>query len=346
MEAKHSVQKKIISVDSMFATKYTSSTNFIHELSEPIKNIVGMKLLSGEYPLTTERTLYLNVDKTNIKPVFGSFNSKYSYILRFDGSAGRTIFSDLLNESYLIKEETPDLKQIEFKIYTSEGNLHSFGTDKLSVQSITPSVSPTTVTTTANHGLTSGDIVRIFDVDNGSSGSMNGTINSQWTATVTSPTTFTIPLDSSSESASQPVTGEPLTAYKLGLGSVIEPDVSYKGLTPDTYSAHADGTQISTLLPHGLLQGGKITISGFNNGTLTSDNEKINQRHYVKNILDSTNFTIGTTLSAYPATNLKTGVSTYLLGSRGHVRVDKYQCSFDLMFLTRFDVKNSILNKY
>lgn len=60
--------------------------------------------------------------------------------------------------------------------------------------------SPTTFTTTAAHGFTTGATVTIASVvDNGPGGDIESTFNgNSYTLTVTAPTTFTVPVDSSS----------------------------------------------------------------------------------------------------------------------------------------------------
>jgi hypothetical protein len=337
--------KKIVSVDSIFADTYVSSCDFVYNLPEPVLNIKYVKLLGGTYPQTTERTLFLDLVDFNKKPVSGPYNGKYNHVLRFDGTAGRTIFQDLLNEGWMFKEDKIRLNQMRIRVYDSDSQVHSFGTDAVGIAQITGG-SPTSIQTSANHGLVNGDIVRIFDVDNMSTISLNKGMNSRFVVTVTGANTFTVVFDTTGEAANQPKTGQSTTAYKLGLNSEIMLETDYSYIDPNTYTAHADGTQISTFVAHNLVVGQTIRISGFDNGATASDNNKINGQHQVIRVINPTNFTIGAALSAYPVNSPKTGVITYALGSHGSVRIDKMQCSFDFMFITQEEFKSSKLNKY
>jgi len=72
--------------------------------------------------------------------------------------------------------------------------LNAFYPFQSTIQSITKA-NPVVVTTTAAHGLLSGNIVRINTVYNGTMPEIN---NQQGIATVLSPTTFSMPIDSTS----------------------------------------------------------------------------------------------------------------------------------------------------
>lgn len=339
------IDKKIVSVDSMFASNYTSSCDFVFDLNETISHIKYVKLLSGSYPETTERSLFLDMIDFNKKPVQGPLNGRYSYVLRFGGSAGRTNFQDLQNEGWIFKEDKPRLNQIRMKIYDTDSDLHSFGVDSASIRDIT-SGSPTTIRTTINHGLVNGDLIRIFGVDNMSTVTLNKNINYKWTVTVTAADTFTIPLNTTGEGASQPVTGVSTTPYTLGGNSEIVLDTLYNYLQPATYVTHVNGTQVTTTTAHGLSVGQNIRIRGFDNGATVSDNNKMNAQHTIISIISPTSFTIGAALSAYPVNSPKTGIITYLLGSHGSIRIDKMQCSFDFAFFTEQEIKNSKSFRY
>jgi hypothetical protein len=79
---------------------------------------------------------------------------------------------------------------------------------------------PTTITTSAPHGITASTArIRISGFDNGSTSVVNNVINQYWEATITGPSTITIPYNLSGESALQQKTGT-LSPYTLGLGSI------------------------------------------------------------------------------------------------------------------------------
>ena len=73
------------------------------------------------------------------------------------------------------------------------------------------------------HGFTTGDQVLIAGFKNGNSSVVNSLMNIVQTVTVTSTTTFTIPVDLSGQTASQQTTGTQ-APYPLGQGSYILPD--------------------------------------------------------------------------------------------------------------------------
>lgn len=80
--------------------------------------------------------------------------------------------------------------------------------------------SPTIITTASPHGITlSTAKIRITGFDNGSTSLINSGINQYRDATITGPTTMSIPFDLSGESALQQKTNTAIP-YTLGLGSI------------------------------------------------------------------------------------------------------------------------------
>lgn len=79
---------------------------------------------------------------------------------------------------------------------------------------------PTIVTTNIPHGFSNGDLITATGFDNGTSSFINGLINKQNFITVLTPTTFSIPVDLTSQAVAQPLTGTPLP-FPFGRGMLV-----------------------------------------------------------------------------------------------------------------------------
>lgn len=150
--------------------------------------------------------------------------------------------------------------------------------------------SPCTITTTAPHGLTTGNTVTINGV---TGGTFSPTINGSFTnITVTGANTFTV-----ASNCTVVPTGYPL------LRETSNP------------------CRITTLLPHGLSVGNTVTISGVSGGSFTP---AINGTFDVVSVPDATSFTVASACSS-PGTTFTSaqvvGANTLDVASTGMVNV-------------------------
>src|SRR5262249_55207042 len=137
-------------------------------------------------------------------------------------------------------------------------------TPRVNISSIsgTGGAAPCTVNTASPHGLTTGDTVTISGVTGGSFGSP---INAAFQATVTSPTSFTVPVVFNSGAGSAgTVTGATVT-------SAGSPTVNISGISTGNPSC-----TVTTSSAHGLRTGDTVLISGVSGGTFTGGSNAIN----------------------------------------------------------------------
>ena len=194
------------------------------------------------------------------------------------------------------------------------------------VTSVTPG-NPTIITTGQPHGLTTGNIIWMF----GSCGTFSANINSGGlTATVTSPTTFTVPINTTRVfQISSISTGNPCTITTTAPhGMTGTNSVTINGITGGTFSVAINGTftatvtgtntftvpsnctvvptgypvmretsnpcRLTTVQPHGLSTGNIVTISGISGGSFTPT---INGTFAVT-VLDATSFTVASSCAS------------------------------------------------
>lgn len=333
--------------------QWKHSTYFSVSLPQEFKNISKIELVGGCIPnfigknlldYNKEPFLYLNIKElkdnnvyiTGItSPVFAKLHFDYNMSVNYIYL--QTPRKGLMNTN--INENISNLSSLTMQLLGSDGNPIVFGNDLLEIASFS-ATNPTTVTTTTNHGLSTGDKVYISYFKNGSTFNINNHINqsSGHVITVTSPNTFTIPVDLSSEGANQPNTGvEP--PYPLGKYAtiLIGGNTYASGTTPGrmlkkpyTFST-TNPTVITTSSNHGLSTGAIVTISGFDNGTTKYINDLVNHRHKIT-VISPTQFSIPVDLSGQAANQQKTNtIAPYPLGQGSYAMIAHLQTSFDLM---------------
>lgn len=319
----------IIPVNSILADNLRSGSEFTINLSKTIHNIKRITLIGISIPSgTNTNVIYYRITNLNtIKHVSyaGEDYDGVIPILNKNITGGILEIDDNNYESRTTHcSHLRNVNILSFKFYNYLGNPYIINGDKvkLPIVSITPSVSPTTFTVTG-HTLLNGDLITITDVDNAIN---NNTINDTGhVVTVTGPNTFTIPIDSSGNSASQPKTGT-LAPYTFGANSYIYINNNVRN---PIASITGPVTTITTVLDHELTTGATCRIMGMDNGATESDNNLINRTHVVT-VTGAKTFTVEPVLSAYPATAYKTNTPVYLLGSKGYIIIEKHNISFQL----------------
>jgi hypothetical protein len=335
------METNIVTVNSLYSDKHSSSCNFSVDFHQTFVNVLGIKLVGGHIPETSHKFLYYDIAESFDGNIYSPFGSKYCGILRWEpivtGTTVPFITLDSAKFNYRsnhMKTHRDRLNRLSVKIYDMYGNLHSFGNDYLNITSITPG-SPSTITTTTNHGLAIGDIISITDIDNSSSIHMNNLLNNIHTVVGTPALNqFTIAVNTALEPANNYNTNIDDTLYPLGGNGFME-YMTTQRLNIDHLSAHVSGTEVTTKNNHTLLVGDKIKIVGVDNCSTMNDNEIINRYHTVLLVTGANTFVVGTTLSAYPANSMITGIAgpPYLLGSNGHVKLEKFQITLDFQII-------------
>lgn len=346
----------IISINSQDAKfKKNTAGAFICSLPDTMYNVTDIALIQGNIPYTTEFVLYYVINEISDRRVQNINSNRgsmmYNGILRWDTTVGYSTNSrialpklnKLCNYTSL---ETPILRmeRLTFSFYNEDGEPTDFGADNIPISFITPSVSPTHITTTIPHTLNNGDYVYIRDIDNMSTIALNKNINSKWLITKINNSEISIVIDTSSESANQILTSEDSASYDLGSHAVV------KSLTDERFqvvnvTAGAPGTVVLLSRYHNFNINDCITITGMDNGATFEDNSAINSKHYITAVPNNLSITISPVISSYATPATKTGLgSPYLLGSRGYIKIVKKQVSLDLMIRTT-GVQNSLQKK-
>jgi len=321
--------KQIISINSAYSSTYNSSCDFTYKLPFEIKGITNMYLVGGNIPYTTKNYLFYDIKEMNNKNTHLWDGRSVNGILRWDtpvNTARDIIIRDPYSNNNSNKIQL--LKELTIKLYDEDGNIHSFGTDLLSIHSMNLG----TIRTTTNHGLALNDVVYINGVDNMHNQSLNKQMNKYHTVSnIVSAIEFDISdVDMSSELAYQALTGE-ADLYTFGAHSIVSHMSAEHVLNVKSIKAHASGTEIETYNKHLILSGVRVIISSMDNGLTQLDNDKINKSFYITNITSDYKFVISSVLSGYPVSAYKTNTAyTYLLGSHGKIKIKKYQIALDL----------------
>jgi hypothetical protein len=324
---------QIISINSAYSTKHTSSCDFTYTLPIELKSITNMFIIGGNIPYTTENYLFYNIGEMMTKNTYLHDGRYVNGILRWDTPIVTNkdiIIKDPYN--YCNKNKIQLLRELNVKLYNSDGDIHSFGNDYLSIHSMTLG----TIRTTVNHGLLANDIVYISGVDNMHNESLNKQMNKMHVVSnIVSAIEFDISdVDMSSELVYQALTGEGVL-YTFGQNAIVNFMTVGHSLAVKSIKSHASGTEIETYNKHDITSGTRVVITGMDNGLLSSDNDKINSSFYITNITSDYKFVIPSILSGYPLTSYKTNSSnTYLLGSHGKIKIKKYQVTLDFHVTT------------
>jgi len=349
------IETNIINIDSLHATTYRSSSDFDIILSKQFTNITKIQLLSGNIPSTLEPYLFIDISPDFDQNVYGPLNGNYNGILRFSlPSTNDQNILDMDNTTCYINNPIRYLDRFNIKIWNKQGNIHSFNTNNILITSFT-NASPSVLTTNNNHGLSINDIVYVKNFTNGSTTGINKLIHSTTWYINTTPAVNTLTLkdgngtilDLSTEATNQTFTGYGNTS-PLGYGTEIELENGNR-IMITLFTNGISKTRITTAVNHGLLNNQDIKISGFNNGATLHDNDLINTRHYILNIIDPFTFDINVILSSYTSPKAKTtDISPFLLGSNSVLYIDKNQCSFDFMIETApYDIRyNKLTTKF
>lgn len=161
--------------------------------------------------------------------------------------------------------------------------------------------SPCTVTTAYYHGLQTGDTVYLYNVANGTFTGGLPAINAAFSVTVTSPTTFTVPVACTAAStASGAITG----ATVLGVGHVSTNVSSITATNP---------AKVTTSTVHNLRTGDYVTIAGVTTGTFTGGLTAINTTLPVT-VVNTTSFTVPVACTVAATSG---GTALNVLGSSG-----------------------------
>lgn len=355
------IREYIISINSLDATTsingstYRTSCDFDIPLLRPYDNVMEMELIGGYIPPTTEPYLFIDyIDKTlgienNIHTPRGD---DYDGILRYQLPA--TNSQNLLDHKSIlttIMGSNRRIDKLNIKLYDKNGDIASFGTDLLQVNSSIgfSNANPSVITYVGNANFAPGDIIYIRNFTNGSTLAINKMINETiWTVNaIVSPTSIQIEdpngniLDLSGEAANQQDTVDE-TPYALGSGAIVQNIAGLQLNDVTLISAFGGMTEVTTSGTHGYIAGQDIRIYDVKNCALQSDNNKMNKPHIINTITAPNRFTINETLSSYVTPRNTTNLSqpTHPLGSRAYILHDKYQCSFDIRFRTIYqDIK-------
>lgn len=335
-------ERRIVQINSRETTGTGSSFTFIFRW--PFKNIRSVSLLRGHIPYTAEKLINYDIVEFNRKNI-DTGEGRFNGVLRWDLNnitVGKPIsLIDFEQESNTSQLFLSVLDRITIKMFSDQGSEIVFGNDNLKVTNLTPG-NPTLVTCAAHHGLTSGDVIHIRSMDNGTSIAINRMINTRHIATVVNLTQFTIPIDTSMEAPIQTTTGQ-APPYTLG-SHVTVTNVNGATMGVVQLLSHPSGTLV--VMRNGFGTGTNVLMSGMDNGVYDSDNSRINRRHDVILVVDEFSFVVPSKLSAYPVTAQKTGDNPpYDLGSRCTVKIEKLQTSLDLLIVTTGE-KSNLSNRY
>lgn len=228
------------------------------------------------------------------------------------------------------------LLELGVKILDPDGNTFSFGNDILQAASFS-NASPTVVTSNS-HGLSNGDIVVVKNFTNASTQSIRDLIERKagWVVANVTANDFELTgLDLSNESDPQNETGVE-DAYDLGRDmTIVRYPAGYltNGWNPAISSITTGvNTTIDIGLPHGLANGQKVKITGFNNGSTQLINQLINQVHVVSSAT-ATTFSIAVDTTSESAQQQLTGTKVpFTLGSEAKIIVKNLQVSLNIVF--------------
>jgi len=317
-------------------------------------------LTHGDLPDTDETSLLWDMSEMRTKNVLSARGRRVSGILRFRKAVApgdRLTLYEM--DRHMVRQNDVQIRTMSIRILDRDGEIHSFGNDSQLIISISVA-SPAVVTTAIAHGLTTGDVVRIRAIDNMSTTGRNAEINAKFVVTVTGGSTFTIPVDTTSQSASQVLTGIFVAPYPLGSRAIIQ---VLNGLVKFISLIETDGSGGSRLTftaPHGYTQfttihptnpdlnvyGSRIVITGMDNGATNTDNNRINKPHNIKAIPNATQIDIVEELSDYTTPRSPTSIAApYLLGSKGRVLVEEFQVCLDFL-ITLGGKKREITHRY
>lgn len=336
------VEERLVQINSRDTTGTGSKFTYIFRW--PYKNVRSVTLLRGHIPYTTEKLINYDITEFTRKNI-DTAEGHYSGVLRWDLASvipGRPIsLIDHDERSNTSRLFISSLDRITMRMCSDQGNEIDFGADNIRISSITPG-NPTTVTCATAHGLSSGDTVYIGSVDNGSSIAANRLINARHVITFLNLSQFTIPINTLLELPVQIKTGQE-QPYVLGSHATVT-NVNGSSMGVAQLFAHASGTRV--VMKNTFGSGPVVSIAGMDNGIYFSDNERINRRHDIVEIVDEYSFVIPVTLSGYPVTQQKTGDNpAYTLGSSGVIKVEKLQTSFDFCIVTTGE-KSNLSNRY
>ena len=172
---------------------------------------------------------------------------------------------------------------------------------RIYISSISTGTPSCTVTTAAPHGLQTGDTVTIFNVADGTFTSGLSAINGTFAATVTSSTTFTVPIECTAVSTSSGVVSGATVI------PVSSPAVSISSI------AVGNPCTVTTSTAHGLRSGDTAVIATVTKGTYTGGTPAINSS-FIVTVTSTTAFTVPVECTAAAASG---GTVIGTLGSAG-----------------------------
>jgi len=325
-------RKHIITINSLFSDYiFGNSGKFSVPLYRRIKNIIEIKLINGHIPEITHPYLYINIEEIKKYNVTSNGQANYQFILRKPNQpaiSGLHYLNNLIDTKNGFTGKLGYLSRFTIQFYDMFDNKFNFGNSKLTVLSFS-NAALSEITTSINHGLALGDALLIRNFKNASSDGVRQTIENTRAIiqNITAVNRFTVNLDLSGEMASQQNTGT-APPYVLGSKSTITSLNDY--IPVSTFTTDPSGTIVTTSINHNLILGITISISGCDNCVTEPDNERINKKHVITNIIDPTHFLIGAKLISYASPNQKTNIqASYLLGANSILYIEKYQSSFD-----------------
>lgn len=309
-------QKHIVNIDSLLSVSHNSCCDFEFDLPFVIVRAEKIELVSGHIPETSEPFLFLDIDPLSDKKVVGGPNNNdYFAILRYvlPASAEQNLL-DVKRKMSRCRGVFGKLSKLRIRIYDRFGSLHSFGLSKLVATSV-DNTNPANVHTSQNHGLTTGDKIFIRNFQNASTEALNAHINrTRFIITTTGVNQFTLNgFDLSGEAVNQGLPSE--VAYALGSHIFITTQI---GVSYGVSLITQDGSGYPVLhlvgvfpiLPSPIM----VTILGFDNGALNSDNNLINGQHTIRSTdfnAPRTQLTLSNrTLSSYVSPSKKNRLKT------------------------------------
>jgi len=344
------IRDYIVTVNSLDATTYRTSSDFDINLIRPYDNVAEIELIGGHIPPTIEPYLYMDyLDETlGVEhSIHTSKGGERDAILRYPLPA--TTAQNLIDHRSIATTTMGSNRRISrfsVQLYNKYDNINSFGTDRIVVDSAIgmSNAINSLITYVGNNNFVIGDIIHIRNFTNGSTTAVNDMMNmTVWQVSAT-PGIATIQITDLNGNALN-LSGEALVQkntvtevpYPLGEGARVTN--AHGGQANDITLVSALGliTEITTSGTHGYIQGQDIKIRGMRNGLIERDNNKINKNHYITAITAPNRFTVTQTLSSYVTpqnTTFLNQTATHRLGYNSYILHDKFQCSFDIRIRT------------
>lgn len=160
-----------------------------------------------DHGLTTGEKIYIKgFDNGSTQSVNDFINRPSGHIVTVLNSTQFTINVNLSGES---SNQTTTGVEIAYPLGKYAIALKGFHTYENALMKMLPrpytfsTTNPTVITCSSNHGLTTGDHINIKDFDNGTTNFINSLVNQMHQVTVISSTSFSIPVDLSTQNANQ-----------------------------------------------------------------------------------------------------------------------------------------------